>query len=456
MVRSCHEHVQYVGSDKIECVLNGIRSTAQCSGCKDFRLRPQSTRVPTAIAAPVYHVTESICRHLGAKLSVAPCCGQMYSCRLHKGKKCAPVGIAKDPFLSCSTCPDFDRLKLWSDLDSSDERPRVGFLSTAYMEFGGTETFHRTLVPRLQNIANVIGFVATGHSGGNGSLLGVRYATGIEAARDLAEASDVLVVWGIDDLKSLLSTDRPKVIAVHHADLSSDWSQKTILRQLDMIDSIVCVNPDVARHLKRHRKPVHYIPNSVDTERIRPSGNQSELRSRHGIPDGSRIVLFGHRMSIEKRPCFAVEVARRLPDGWMMVIAGDGSEKRNVDLAASSCSKVRIVGQCDSLADWLSISDCFLSLSTFEGFGLSIAEAMLAGVPTVSTPTGIAPGLAITLPVESTADQWAAAIVDSHNWTMPLDIGERFSIKRMVDSWAGAISKISNVHHTSDTSIHQI
>lgn len=32
----------------------------------------------------------------------------MYACKFHKGKKCATVGIAKDPFLSCVVCSDFD------------------------------------------------------------------------------------------------------------------------------------------------------------------------------------------------------------------------------------------------------------------------------------------------------------------------------------------------------------
>jgi hypothetical protein len=53
---------------------------------------------------------QQTCRHLGTKLKIAECCGQMYACKFHKGKKCAIVGIAKEPFLSCQTCPDFDSI----------------------------------------------------------------------------------------------------------------------------------------------------------------------------------------------------------------------------------------------------------------------------------------------------------------------------------------------------------
>jgi len=52
-------------------------------------------------------VQQPTCKYLGTKLRVAECCGQMYSCKFHKGKKCATVGIAQDPFLSCQICPDF-------------------------------------------------------------------------------------------------------------------------------------------------------------------------------------------------------------------------------------------------------------------------------------------------------------------------------------------------------------
>lgn len=331
-----------------------------------------------------------------------------------------------------------------ADFRDDGQRKSVVFLSAAFAPFGGTETFHRTLIPRLSRIVDVAGFVATGFDGGDGSSLGVPYATGCDSARRLAADAHTVVTWGISDLKSILPVNRPRVIAVHHADWSSDWSNRTITGQIDLIDEVICVNADAATELaKRVKMPVHYIPNAVDPARIVPSGRESELRTQFGIQADSKIVLFGHRLSAEKQPTLAVEIAELMPEGWTMAIAGDGPEMPYVQQLAAETDRVRIVGRCENLADWLAISDCFLSLSTFEGFGLSIAEAMLAGVPTVSTDTGIAPGLAITLPVDSTPDMWAAAIVDSHNWKPPVDITEQFSVSRMVSSWADVIHNLA-------------
>lgn len=333
----------------------------------------------------------------------------------------------------------FDPAKRWP-VRGIRTVPRVGFVSVAYSTIGGTETHHRTLLPALRNLVDVAGFVASAFPGGDGEKLEVPYATGLSAAKHLAAHCDVLVVWGLSDLKAILPTDRPRVIAVHHADTSSGWSNDLILQQLDCIDEIVCVNETTAKKLAATKTPTHYIPNAIDPQRIVPSGQQHALRSLHNISADERIVLFGHRLSDEKRPELAVEIARLLPTDWVMAIVGDGPLKHDVKRAAADCDRVRLVGSCESLADWLLISNCFLSLSTFEGFGLAIGEAMAAGIPTVSTSAGIAPGLATTLPTFASPQEWAAAIVSATTLVQPSVILERFSADRMVKSWADVIN----------------
>ena len=353
-----------------------------------------------------------------------------------------PAAVAAAIDADLLTDPEhFDLAQMWpARIRWTERAPRVGFLSVAYTKIGGTETHHQTLLPRLKYRVDVAGFVASGFPGGDGRKLEVPYATGVPAAKQLAAHCDVLVVWGIADLKAILPTNRPKVIAVHHADSSSGWSNDLILKQLDMIDEIVCVNEATAAKLAATGKPTHYIPNAIDPKRIVPSGQQHALRSLHNISADSRIVLFGHRLSDEKRPELAVEIARLLPAGWVMAIVGDGPLKHDVKRAAADCDRVRLVGACESLADWLAISDCFLSLSTFEGFGLSVAEALAAGVPVVSTATGIAPGLATTLPTFATPAEWAKAIQTAEVKAWPAIILDRFSVDRMVQSWANVIT----------------
>lgn len=285
--------------------------------------------------------------------------------------------------------------------------PRVAFLAVTYLKIGGTETFHQSLLPRLPS---VIGLGVTNRCEGNASKLGVP----IKCPKELAIRADVLVVWGIDRLADYLPNPRPKIIATHHADWSSDWSNRCVLDQLDVIDEIVCVHPEVANKFREMtNKPVHFIPNCIDTDRVTPTTDAKHLRQKWGIPTANHIIFFCHRLSHEKQPLLAIETAKLLPDDYTLVIAGSGPMEDACKAAAEHVPNVRLVGDVASPADWLSQSNCFISLSTFEGFGLSIGEAMLAGVPVLSTPTGIAliPGLCSTLAATSSAQQWAEGIV---------------------------------------------
>ena len=125
MVRSCQDHVEYIGADHIRCRVHGKRELSLCGGCNEFRLTPQPPYVPTVVPEmpqPLY-AGRPQCKHLGTMLRIAPCCGQMYACGFHKGKKCAPVGVAQDPFLSCETCDDFAYPDTWlSDYDRFKNR----------------------------------------------------------------------------------------------------------------------------------------------------------------------------------------------------------------------------------------------------------------------------------------------------------------------------------------------
>ena len=78
------------------------------------------------------------------------------------------------------------------------------------------------------------------------------------------------------------------------------------------------------------------------------------------------------------------------PDGWTMCVAGDGPYRPELEKLASDCGvpeKIRFSGWIDSkspaLKETLGSASVFVSMSRFESFGISAAEAVASGCNTV-------------------------------------------------------------------------
>lgn len=300
----------------------------------------------------------------------------------------------------------------WKQVDGN----RIGIAAINYEAMGGTETFHQTLAPRLPN---AIGFASQNGLRGDVTKLGVPTGQGIESIVSLSMHADTVISWNID----WQTLPRPKrLVCVHHGSLSDNASTELCLQG----DVVVCVNREVAEHVRTITdKPVHCIEPAVDPQRVKPR----QAVETHG----KKICLWSHRFAKDKQPRLAIEIAKHLPDDWHMVLTGHRGEKLELS------DRVTVLPP-QHPGDWLSVADCFLSTSLFEGFGLSVAEAITAGVPVVSTPVGIAtrPGLALTVPSDADAETWAVAILASQ--TMPLPSRDLFSVEKFLNEWQKVIN----------------
>jgi hypothetical protein len=292
--------------------------------------------------------------------------------------------------------------------------PRVGFLAIVFSEIGGTETFATTLLPRLPN---VIGFAVESTIVGNVHATGVPAYEGSDAIRSLCSQSDVVVSWLVNPRDYGFAG---KVIMIHHGSPIDEWQTQASLKG----DEIVCVSKATTKHLRTlTTKPVYWIPNAVDPSRL-VARNAIDLPSK-------KLCVWIHRFSKDKRPELACAIAEHLPPDWHMVLAGDNGES---NLATND--RVTIL-RPQWPGDLLSVASCFLSTSKFDGFGLSVAEAIAAKVSVVSSPAGIATKrLATIVAHDAEPSVWAEAIVATAQTSTRPDLPIEYELETHVKRWA--------------------
>lgn len=150
-------------------------------------------------------------------------------------------------------------------------------------------------------------------------------------------------------------------------------------------------DPDKIAITRRH----YTIYNGVDTEKITMAVQESDkvtLRKTLGIGKEKVLGIVG-RLAHQKGHAVLldalVSVIQKFPDLILLVI-GKGPERKSLKLIADSLklqSHIIWLGEQDQkeVFKLYGIMDIFVMPSLYEGFGLSAAEAMAAGLPVVAT-----------------------------------------------------------------------
>lgn len=132
---------------------------------------------------------------------------------------------------------------------------------------------------------------------------------------------------------------------------------------------------------------VALIPNGVRV----PDGRDAvgSLRSTLGIDSRSVVIGTVARLAQQKRIDRLLDAARSLPQNVVVVIAGDGTQRKELEQIAADqglSSRVHFLGHCDSTSEVFAALDIFVVASDREGLSNAMLEAMASGLPIVSTP----------------------------------------------------------------------
>lgn len=172
------------------------------------------------------------------------------------------------------------------------------------------------------------------------------------------------------------------------------------------VDRYIAISSEIRAGLERvgvDSGRIVAIPNGIAVERFAPAGalRKSELRAALSLPADDLIMIYTGRLAASKGIMMLIDAWRELapehPNAHLVIVGtGRGSFDdceaglRSFVAEHALNSRVTLAGNVANVHEYLKASDVFVFPSDYEGFSLSILEAMTAGLPLVTTRVGIA------------------------------------------------------------------
>jgi glycosyltransferase involved in cell wall biosynthesis len=117
------------------------------------------------------------------------------------------------------------------------------------------------------------------------------------------------------------------------------------------------------------------------------------------VPPGMRVLLAVSRLTPQKGIDVGVRALASLPDDTALVVLSSTTEQRQeLETVARELGVERrlfLLGRVPDVAAWLRRAQVFVHPARWEGFGLAVLEAMLAGLPVVASSVSSLPELVL-------------------------------------------------------------
>jgi glycosyltransferase involved in cell wall biosynthesis len=197
---------------------------------------------------------------------------------------------------------------------------------------------------------------------------------------------------------------RPVLYVEHSLAVQRDLHRLHILTFLinaltyPMNDYVVAVSEDTRRDVRRYclgKRPIQLVYNGIDLAKIITKDDEvADTRHALGIPEGHRVVGHVANLVLKKRQDILLKAAREIVNvdpNVTFVIVGRGPLDRKLKRLARRLgiqNNVIFTGFVDDLYKVMQTFDIFVMSSDYEGFGISLVEAMALGKPAVVTRVG--------------------------------------------------------------------
>lgn len=188
-------------------------------------------------------------------------------------------------------------------------------------------------------------------------------------------------------------------LGIEHVHTHHDgWSltqgrQRQLTRLAEMLfrPAMVADAESVARAYEQRGCSIEkVIPNGVAASRFLPSDQQA-ARRQFGLPGRALLMGTACRLEPVKGVDRLVALLTELPEDVHLVVAGQGSEKENLQSMAERLGvtqRCHFLGRVDRMEQWYPALDLFFLASHNEGAPMSLLEAQACEVPVIATDVG--------------------------------------------------------------------
>jgi glycosyltransferase involved in cell wall biosynthesis len=227
-------------------------------------------------------------------------------------------------------------------------------------------------------------------------------AQGVVRAHRTARGFDLLHVHGevASALLLVALARRPAVVSTHGLNLlrRSTGGRRLLARAalagvVRAASRTICTSqPELAEVVASlgpwARRRVVAVPNGVAAGASVSADERDAARAVFGLGDSEVVGAWVGSLDRVKDPLTAIAAAQRLrADGvpFVLLVAGEGSLRRDVENAVARADGARILGHRDDVRIVLAAADLHVNSSAREGLAFSVLDAMALGLPTVAS-----------------------------------------------------------------------
>jgi glycosyltransferase involved in cell wall biosynthesis len=227
----------------------------------------------------------------------------------------------------------------------------------------------------------------------------------------LTNKKSILKIESPEELTTEVSEESLNTMSIVKSSKTIRFVNKARSVLLRKMDYIVAISEEIdglliKRGVKKHR--IVIIPNGIDIDKLRPVKYEKKqtIRNKLSLPAEKTIFVYTGRLTYNKGIMLLVQawekVKKRYDDIYLLLIGpGKGSHRSCEEELRKFLNEhnledsVSITGEVADVTEYLQAADIFVFPSEYEGFSISLLEALACALPSIATRVGSAPEIII-------------------------------------------------------------